>query len=279
MWARERRVWASGGGAPASPGLVHTLRRTALGPKDASILIAWRREGRRRSLDAPSDNKGVGPRGETDPAGPRPVQLRYETGLTGEQYVRAQAWRDARLARCPNHPHGNCSLARHGTYTRKTPRGTHIARWYCRDSHTTFSLLPDCLAARLPGELDEVEAVVAHAEQAPSLAAAADALRRDAVELPGAMRWVARRVLLVHHVLTIIIGLLPEHFARCVAEMGAVRTRLGTDCALRTLRVLTAEQLHALPAPLGFQPHRLGTTNRSRAHQHNMGPDPPPTPA
>ena len=36
MWARERRVWASGGGAPASPGLVHTLRRTALGPKDAS---------------------------------------------------------------------------------------------------------------------------------------------------------------------------------------------------------------------------------------------------
>ena len=36
MWARERRVWASGGEAPASPGLVHTVRRTALGPKDAS---------------------------------------------------------------------------------------------------------------------------------------------------------------------------------------------------------------------------------------------------
>ena len=207
------------------------------------------------------------------------MQLRYQTGLTGEEYVRAQAWRDARLERCPNHPHRRCSLARHGTYARKTPRGTYIARWYCRESHTTFSLLPDCLAARFPGELDEVEAVVAHAEQAPSRAAAADALRTDTVELPGAMRWVERRVRLVHHVLTIVIGLLPEHLARCVAEVGAVRTRLGTDIALRTLRVLTAEQLHALPAPLGFQPHRHGATNRNRAHQHNMGPDPPPVPA
>lgn len=207
------------------------------------------------------------------------MQLRYETGLTGEEYVRAEAWRDATLERCPNHPHGECSLARHGTYTRKIPRGTHIARWYCPDSHTTFSLLPDCLAARFPGELDEVEAVVAHAEQAPSLAAAANALRPDRVELPGAMRWVRRRVCLVHHVLTLVIGLLPEFLTRCVAEVGAVRTRLGTDIALRTLRTLTAGQLHALPAPLGFQPHRLGATNRNHASQHNPGPDPPPVPA
>ena len=207
------------------------------------------------------------------------MQLRYETGLTGEQYVKAEAWRAARLERCPNHPHGGCSLARHGTYTRKTPRGTQIARWYCRESHTTFSLLPDCLAARFPGELDEVEAVVAHAEQAPSLAAAANALRRDTVELPGAMRWVARRVRLVHHVLTIVIGLLPELLTRCVPEVGAVRTRLDTDIALRTLRTLADPQLPVLPAPLGFQPHRLGTANRKGARQHKMGPDPPPVPA
>ena len=63
-------------------------------------------------------------------------------------------------------------LARHGTYARKTPRGTQIARWYCPESHTTFSLLPDCLAARLPGELDTLEAVVAHAERAASVSAA-----------------------------------------------------------------------------------------------------------
>ena len=207
------------------------------------------------------------------------MQLRYETGQTGEQYVKAQAWRAARLERCPNHPHGGCSFARHGTYARKTPRGAQVARWYCRESHTTFSLLPDCLAARFPGELDEVEAVVAHAEQAESLAAAANALRRDAVELPGAMRWVERRVRLVHHVLSLVIGLLPEPLARCIAEMGAVRTRLETETALRALRTLVAEQLPVLPAPLGFRPHRLGATNRNQASQHKMGPDPPPAPA
>ena len=175
------------------------------------------------------------------------MQLRYETGLTGEGYVRAQAWRDARLERCPNHPHGECSLARHGTYARKTPRGTQIARWYCPESHTTFSLLPDCLAARLPGELDTLEAVVAHAEGAASVSAAANALRRDPVGLAGAIRWVQRRVRLVHAVLVLVIGLLPEQLERCVAEVGAVRTRLETDSALVALRALTAKQLPALP--------------------------------
>ena len=224
-------------------------------------------------------NKELARAGRQTPPGHGRLQLRYKTGLTGEEYVGTEAWRDATLERCPNHPHGGCSFARHGTYARKTPCGTKIPRWYCRESHTTFSLLPDCLAARFPGELDELEAVVAHAEQAPSLAAAANALRPDPVELPGAMRWVERRVRLVHHVLSIVIGLLPEPLARCIAEMGAVRTRLETETALRALRTLVAAQLRALPAPLGFRPHRLGTTNRNQARQHNMGPDPPPVPA
>ena len=89
-------------------------------------------------------------------------------GLTGEEYVGAEAWRDARLGRCPNHPHGGCSLAGHGAYARKTPRGAKIARWYCRERHMTISLLPDCLAARLPGSLDALEAVVVVAEGAKS---------------------------------------------------------------------------------------------------------------
>ena len=224
------------------------------------------------------NEEGVGPRGGTTPPGHGRLQLRYETGLTGEGYVRAEAWRDARLDRCPNHPHGECSLARHGTYARKTPRGTQIARWYCPESHTTFSLLPDCLSARLPGELDDVEAVVAHAEGAASVSAAANALRRDPVGLAGAIRWVQRRVRLVHAVLVLVIGLLPEQLERCVAEVGAVRTRLETDSALVALRALTAKQHPALPAPLGFHPHRRGSTIRHRRFQHKMGPDPPAAP-
>ena len=37
MWARECRVWGRGGQVPGTcPGLVHTVRATALGPQDAS---------------------------------------------------------------------------------------------------------------------------------------------------------------------------------------------------------------------------------------------------
>jgi len=77
-------------------------------------------------------------------AGPWPVRLRFKTGHTSEDYVSRQAWREASLPRCPNHPRGGCSLARHGTCPRKSPAGTKIARWYCPESHTTFTLLPDC---------------------------------------------------------------------------------------------------------------------------------------
>ena len=55
------------------------------------------------------------------------------------------------------------------------------------------------------------------------LGAAASELRLVVVELSGAMRWVERRVRLVHHVPSIVIGLLADLLARCVAEVGAVR--------------------------------------------------------
>ena len=209
------------------------------------------------------------------PAGPWPVQLRYPTEHTGEQYVSAEAWCAARLPRCPNHPHGGCSFARHGTYRRKTPAGTLIARWYCPESHTTFSLLPDCLAARLPGTLDELEAVVAAVEQAPSLIAAADQLRPDAIALPGALRWLRRRVRLVRNALGHVIGLLPDQFARCGASVAAFRQRLGTTTALRKLRELTAAWLATLPAPLGFRPHGIGVGKQKISPQQRQGTGPP----
>ncbi len=203
------------------------------------------------------------------------LQLRYETGLTGEEYVKAEAWRDARLERCPNHPHGGCSVASHGTYGRKTPPGAKVPRWYCPESHTTISLLADCLAARLPGTLDDLEAVVVAAEGARSLEVAANEVRPDAVELPGALRWLRRRVRLVHDILVRVIGLIPDRLAGCAATMVAVRERLGSDSALMALRDLVSAQLRTLPAPLGFQAHGIGVVGRKAVFQHSMGPDPP----
>ena len=215
-------------------------------------------------------------RADLAPAGPRPVQLRYQTDLTGEQYVNACGWAHARLAACPNHPHGGCSLSRHGTYGRKTPRGCRVARWYCRQSHTTFSLLPDCLAARLPGTLRRLEEVVAVAEAAPSLAAAALCLRGgEAVGLEGARRWVRRRVRRVHRDLHIARGLRPDLRGGCPARMIAGRGRVRSLIALVRLRGALAGQLSVLPWPLGFYPHGLGANERRGAVQHQLGPDPP----
>ena len=90
------------------------------------------------------------------------------------------------------HPQGGCGFTRHGTYERVNPPGTRIARWYCRQGHCTFSLLPDCLAARGSGTLIEFEAVVNDTEAARSLEAAAAACRPD-IELPGVLRWLRRR--------------------------------------------------------------------------------------
>ena len=189
------------------------------------------------------------------------MQLRYQTGLTGEHYVTAKAWRDARLDRCPMHPRtGSCSFARHGTYQRRQPAGALIARWYCPESHTTFSLLPDCLAARLPGTLQDLETVVVDAEQAASREQAAERLRDD-IQLPGALRWLRRRLRLVRLVLQQVIGLLPQHLAGCRSELSSCRQRLDTDAVLVTLRSLTSPWLPELPAPLGFRPHRPGGGN------------------
>jgi len=125
------------------------------------------------------------------------VQIRYECDLTGEEYVTQKGWRNASLNHCPLHPGGGCGFTRNGTYERCFPPGTRIARWYCRRGRCTISLLPDCLSARLPGTLSEVEAVVGRVEQARSLESACLDLRLQ-VELPSVLRWVRRRVQAIH---------------------------------------------------------------------------------
>ena len=205
-----------------------------------------------------------------------PVQLRFQTGLTGAEYVTREGWRLARLARCPLHPHGGCGFARHGTYERKRPPGTCIARWYCHKGHCTFSLLPDHLAARFPGTLSEIEQVVAAVEQARSVEAAADALRRDAVTLPSAVRWVRRRVASVRALLTIVVGLFPQRLLGCAPSIAAVRDRLCSEQVLMTLRELAQIHLQALPRPLGFHHPRMAGGERNHRFQQRMGPDRPP---
>jgi transposase-like protein len=212
-------------------------------------------------------------------AGLIPVQLRFKTGLTGADYVTREAWREARLLHCPLHPRGGCGFVRHGTYERKSPAGTLIARWYCPQGHRTFSLLPDHLAARFPGTLSEIERVVATLEQARSLEAAADALRSDPVTLASAVRWVRRRVRPVRALLTVLVGLFPQFLLGCAPTVGALRGRLSCEQVLLLLRELAQVHLQALAYPLGFH-HRLAACGEhQRGIQQRMGPDPPPHPA
>jgi hypothetical protein len=212
-------------------------------------------------------------------AGPGQLQLRHETALTGEQYVSQEGWRQASLARCPLHPRGGCGLARHTTYTRKSPPGIRIARWYCPTGRTTFSLLPDCLASRLPGSLDEVEQVVAtvatRKAEGASLELVAGELRLELMELRSAVRWVRRRVHAVEVALLALVTLLPGRLGDDPSVL-AVRKALATSQALVRLRAIGAAHLGSLAPPLGFGPRPRRRARCRRASQHGMGPDPPP---
>ena len=201
------------------------------------------------------------------------MQLRYACALTGAQYVNQRAWEQASLPRCPLHPQGGCGFTRHGTYRRVSPPGTRIARWYCPTGHRTFSLLPDCLAARLSGTLSEVEAVVRTVEQAASLEAACRDLR-PAIELPGVLRWVRRRVQAVHTALQALKGLLPERFP-CVPTLAAFAVCLGGTEVLVALRPIGEPFLQNLSNPLGFHPSGRRGAGLVSARQHHGGPDPP----
>lgn len=133
------------------------------------------------------------------------------------------------------------------------------------------------MAARLPGTLAEVEAVVCAVEQAHSQEAAADRLRAD-ILLPGALRWVRRRVQRVRAALRLLRGAFPERFLDCPATLSAFRARLGVSAVLPALRAMADAPLDELPAPLGFRA-RLGRGGEPQSrHQHKTGTDPPSSP-
>ena len=148
-----------------------------------------------------------------------------------------------------------------------------VSRWYCRDAHQTFSLLPDCMSARLEGSLDEAEQVVVRVEESASVEAAAKKLRPD-LEVAGAVRWVRRRVQGVRASLVILLTLLPGSLGT-EARLVEVRRILATERALVALRAIGAVHLHALPRPLGFRPAGVRTSKREERLQHKTGADPP----
>jgi hypothetical protein len=202
------------------------------------------------------------------------MQIRYATNLSAEQYVRQKAWHAATLKRCPLHPQGGCSFSKHGTYRRKFPHGAKIARWYCADGHMSFSLLPDCLASRLSGSLIEVEDVLTEVENSPGQEAAADKIRID-ILLPGALRWMRRRIFLVNATLSMLIELFPGLFAGCKPSILSFRSVLDVEYVLPELRILADPYLYILPPPLGFGP-RPRTKKLKKSHfQHKTGTDPP----
>jgi hypothetical protein len=212
------------------------------------------------------------------------LQLRYPTELTFEQYVKAKAWRLARLETCPICPPARkCRPERYGSYRRKIPTLACGARFYCQNTGTTISLLPDFYASRLPGTLPALEEAVARAEQAPSLEAAANEIRPgdvdDAVTLPTAIRWVRLRLVAVHATLAAVRGLLPSLFEHCQRTVRSFRAQLGTSNVLVALRGICARYLHSLSAPLGLLPPPGLTRPARRRHQQSIGPDPPGVPA
>jgi len=211
-----------------------------------------------------------GDRGE-----PRRVQLRHESQLTAEEYVKQKAWQSANLQHCPLHPDEECGIARHGTYARVEPPGMEIARWYCESGHTTFSLLPDCLASRLSSTLVAVEAVVDAVEQRESsLEAVAEKLRPN-VGVQGAVRWVRRRVVAVTLAMVALKGLQPDVLSGVGATQGEVRATLKVDAVLAAVRELAGAQVAHLPPYVGFGPRRRGIKTTKRRGQHEAGADPP----
>lgn len=148
-----------------------------------------------------------------------------------------------------------------------------VSRWYCATAQMTFSLLPDCLAARLSGSLDEVERAVVAAESV-GVAAAVRNLRCEQVELPAAQRWLHRRRRGVRAAVLSLMTALPGRLGS-EPELVAMRGVLGTERALVALREVGSGLLQSLPPPLGLRPHRAAGAQAKRSHQHETGPDSP----
>jgi hypothetical protein len=201
-----------------------------------------------------------------------------ESTLTFEEYVTRRGWEQATLAACPLCEPGACHLQGLGTYRRKVPVEAFVTRYYCPEQRTTFGLLPDFYASRVPGTLDDIERAAAQAEASVSLEQAAEELRPgdapDAVTLGVAVAWLRRRVAWVRALLVTVAGLFPDLFVGVGPSIRAFREGLGTSRVLVELRGICEPHLYALPRPLGLNPRARWTLARGGGRQQSIGPDP-----
>lgn len=203
------------------------------------------------------------------------MQLRFATGLTSEKYVQQKAWESASLECCPLHPSGGCGFARHTAYARVEPPGAYIARYYCPEGHVSFSLLPDCLAARLSSTLRDVEAVAVASRESGLPQEKVAAQLRPEVGVQGALRWMRRRVAAVAVALLALKGLRPDLFAGRQPTLQDFREALGVAQVLPCVRELAGRQVTALPAPVGLGHRRPAAVSTGPPFQQGTGTDPP----
>ena len=162
---------------------------------------------------------------------------------------------------------------------RKVPVVALVARYYCPEQRTTFGLLPDFYASRVPGTLDDIERTAATAEASASLEQAAEKVRPgaapEAVTLSVAVAWLRRRVAWVRALLITVAGLFPDLFVGVGPSIRAFREHLGTSRVLVELRGLCEPYLYALPRPLGLNPRARWPVACGGGRQQSIGPDPP----
>ena len=175
------------------------------------------------------------------------------------------------------HPEGGCSFCRWGTYFRLVPLECEIARFYCRESRTTFSVLPDCLAARMPGTVQQLEQASLAVEQGKKqgpLEVQAQKLRTtshhgEPIEPRSAVRWMMRRHHAVTLCLTVLITLMPQVFGSCVPTLASVGAKLSGvwgQCVLMGIRHVAQGLLDKIPSPVGYS-QSFGT-NKACGSQH-----------
>lgn len=191
------------------------------------------------------------------------MQIALRTQSSAAEYIVDKEWRLARPGCCPFHPSSRCALIRHGTYVRLSPVGMRVARWYCKESRRTFSLLPDFLAARLPGLLADIENVVAAVVPGRSLESVAGDLREIELALPSAIRWLRRRLQPVR-------AAIASELVQGALKM--IDTPMGSGLLEHLRRELEPSILSDLPAPIGWR-RKTVVEHDAFGHQQRMGPD------